>query len=102
MIGVSKYTFVVIGGESFAKPWQKKSSKGLNTRQVLRDIWVFNINESQWFQIEPKNGPFPALNSSAFTFSQNVVYIFGGLNEKGELSNELYQISFAEDEILRS
>lgn len=85
MIGINSQNFMMIGGISL---------EGALKGQILRDMWLFNTEESAWMRVNPANGILRGFCDSSLCLHNNKLHIIGGLAETLETWNE--QISIVE------
>jgi hypothetical protein len=93
MIAIEKNIFVV-GGVGL---------EGTNKDQLLRDMWLLNLEELDWLRVDPANGILRGFSDSSLCLHNNKVYVIGGLVERLDTWNEQVSIiEFGEDEIIRN
>lgn len=76
MVGVGSEFLLLVGGQSILK------------NRMLRDIWLFNIESSEWSKVDPVNGPVRPLSENSLVVQGNNVFILGGLTEHENMWNE--------------
>lgn len=94
MIDLTDKFLLMIGGEGEREETDDKEEEDVGSRD---DVWVFNMDTTEWKQIFPKNAHFrPRLGFSVSRLNNNV-YLFGGMRSYSNLYDELMILAFSED-----
>lgn len=59
---------------------------------VLGDIWVYDVEEMAWTEIETLYGPMTPRYEFTMTLHRNELFIFGGMNEKHAVVDDLAKL----------
>lgn len=82
MVDLTDKYLLLVGGEGEKEEVEEKEDEDVWSRD---DVWVFNIEASEWKQIYPKNAHFrPRLGFSVSRLNNNV-YLFGGMRSYSNL-----------------
>ncbi len=46
---------------------------------MLRDIWLYSLDNKKWTRIDPANGPVHPLSENSLVLYNSSIFIFGGL-----------------------
>lgn len=94
MVGIDTGNIILIGGIGL---------QGVNKNQILRDMWLFNIDLMSWSRVDPVNGALRGFCENWTCLHQNKILLLGGIVEHLDMWNEqISVIEFAEDETIRN
>lgn len=79
MNALDKNYFIIVGGMSL-----EENSKD----QLLRDIWLFDLEDLSWTSINPVNGIIRGVASGWLNFNGNTLILLGGSVERLDIWNE--------------
>ena len=69
---------------------------GLNQRTRYNDVWIMDVEEKCWKQVEPEGeAPMPRAHHTA-TLIGNKVYVFGGYGGNGQALQDLIALDLGE------
>jgi hypothetical protein len=66
--------------------------------EVLGDIWVYDVEEMAWTEIETLYGSMTPRYEFTLTMHRNELFIFGGMNEEHAVVDDLAKLEFIEDQ----
>jgi N-acetylneuraminic acid mutarotase len=78
MVAVSPRFLLLYGGEGRREGEGSASSSSV---EILGDIWVYDLEEMAWTEIETLYGSMTPRYEFTLTLHRNELFIFGGMNE---------------------
>lgn len=83
MVGISERFLLVYGGEGEGN--------------ILGDIWIYDVEELQWSEIETLFGTLTPRYEFSISLHRNELLIFGGMNEEHAVLSDLVKLEFLQE-----
>lgn len=83
MVGINERFLLVYGGEGEGN--------------ILGDIWIYDVEELQWSEIETLFGTLTPRYEFSLALHRNELLIFGGMNEEHAVLSDLVKLEFLQE-----
>ena len=94
MIGIDMENMILLGGIGL---------EGSKKEEILRDMWLFNVEEVSWTRVDPMNGILRGFCDSSLCLFNNKLHVIGGRTLTLDTWNQQISIiEFGEDESVRN